>query len=141
MTLLYGFESLKDLAGKRVTEIGAGLVNNAINQSVQEHNRQMGAIMGLLARPMTEFKVTYRTPTAARLTPLDEFGRARPVKTLGKYDVSFPIQGGAAAWGTTRIMREKMTVQEASDATSALISADIRWMRDHALAALFNNST
>ncbi len=141
MALLYGFESLKDLAAKRVTEIGAGLVNAAINQSVMEHNRQMNAIMGLLARPVTEFKVTYRTPTAARLQALDEFGRARPVKTVGKYDVSFPIQSGGAAWGTTRIMREKMTVQEANDATAALISADIRWMRDHALAALFNNST
>jgi hypothetical protein len=139
--LLYGFESLKDLASKRVTEIGVGLVNTAINQTVQEHNRQMAALMGLLAKPVTDFKVTYRTPTAARLQALDEFGRARPIKTVGKYDVSFPIQSGGAAWGTTRIMREKMTVQEANDATAALISADIRWMRDHALAALFNNGT
>ena len=98
MALLYGFESLKDLATRRVTEIGVGMVNKAINQSVIEHNRQMEAIMSLLAKPMTEFKVTYRTPTAARLTPLDEFGRARPFKTVGKYDVSFPIQSGAAAW-------------------------------------------
>jgi len=139
MTLLYGFESLKDLAGKRVTEIGAGRVNDAINQSVQEHNRQMAAIMGLLARPMTEFKVTYRTPTAARLQPLDEFGRARPVKTTGKYDLAFPIQSGGAAWGSSRLVREKMTVQEANDVTAAMLSADIRWMRDHALAALFMN--
>ncbi|MEI7847453.1 MAG: hypothetical protein WCK35_16755 [Chloroflexota bacterium] len=141
MTLLYGFESLKDLAAKRVTEIGVGVVNVAINQSVMEHNRQMTALMGLLAKPVTDFKVTYRTPTAARLSALDEFGRARPIKTVGSYDVSFPIQSGGAAWGTTRIMREKMTVQEASDATSALITADMRWMRDHALAGLFNNST
>ena len=67
MALLYGFESLKDLASKRVTEIGVGLVNTAINQTVQEHNRQMAALMGLLAKPVTDFKVTYRTPTAARL--------------------------------------------------------------------------
>jgi len=141
MTLLYGFESLKDLADRRVTEVGAGVVNKAIAQTVQEHNRQMSALMSLLAKPMTEFKVTYRTPTAARLQALDEFGRARPIKTSGSYDVSFPIQSGGAAWGTTRIAREKMTVQEANDATAALISADIRWMRDHALASLFNNST
>lgn len=141
MSLLYGFESLKDLSARRVTEVGVGMVNKAINHSVMEHNRQMSAMMALLARPVTEFKLTYRTPTAARLQALDEFGRARPVKTLGKYDVSFPIQSGGAAWGATRIMREKMTVQEANDATAALISADIRWMRDHALAAIFNNGT
>ena len=141
MTMLYGFESMKDLAARRVTEVGVAQVNTAINHSVLEHNRQMAAMMGLLARPLTGFKLTYRTPSAARLQALDEFGRARPVKTLGKYDVSFPIQSGGAAWGATRIMREKMTVQEANDATAALISADIRWMRDHALAAIFNNST
>jgi hypothetical protein len=141
MALLYGFESLKDMAAKRVTEIGVKLVSAAIAQSVQEHNRQMEAIIGLLAKRTTDFKTTYRTPTAARLAPLDENGRAHPIKTLGKYDVSFPIQSGGAAWGTTRIVRELMTVQEANDATAALISADVRWVRDHALAALFANAT
>lgn len=141
MALLYGFESLKDMASKRVTEIGVGLVSAAIAQSVQEHNRQMASIMSLLARKTTDFKTTYRTPTAARLAPLDEFGRARPIKTLGKYDVSFPIQAGGAAWGSTRITRELMTVQEANDATAALISADFRWVRDHALGALFANAS
>ena len=140
MALLYGFESLKDLANKRVTEVGVNVVNVAITQSVEEHNRQMAAIMSLLATPTVEFKTTYRTPTAARLQPIDEFGRARPIKTAGKYDVSFPIQSGGAAWGTTRIVREKMTVQEANDATAALLSADVRWMRDHALSAIFANA-
>jgi hypothetical protein len=140
MALLFGFESLKDLAGVRVTEVGVGLVNKAITQSVAEHNRQMEALMGLFTKRLTEFKITYKTPTAARLQPLDESGRARPIKTQAKYDVSFPIQSGGAAWGTTRIAREKMTVQEANDATAALISADVRWMRDHVLAALFTNA-
>ena len=141
MALLYGFESLKDLAGKRVTEVGVGLVNEAISLSVAEHNRQMAAILALLARQTTDFKVTYRTPTAARLQALDEFGRARPVKVVGKYDIAFPIQSGAAAWGSSRLVREKMTVQEANDVTAAMLSADLRWMRDHALAALFTNVT
>jgi hypothetical protein len=141
VTLLYGFQSLKDLVNARVTEVGVNVVNVAITQSVTEHNRQMAALMALLAKPITDFKVTYKTPTAARLAALDEFGRARPIKTVGKYDVSFPIQSAGVAWGTTRIAREKMTVQEANEATAALISADIRWMRDHTLAALFANAS
>jgi hypothetical protein len=140
MALLYGFESLKDLAAKRVSEIGVGLVSTAIQQTVAEHNRQIESLLGMLVKPVTDFKVTYRTPTAARLQGLDEFGRARPIKTVGKYDVSFPLQSGGAAWGTTHIVREKMTVQEANDATGALLAADMRWMRDHVLAALFSNA-
>lgn len=140
MSLLYGFETLKDVLDRRVAEVGAGAISAAITNSVAEHNRQMQAMMSLLARPLTEFKLTYRTPAAARLQPLDEHGRARPIATRGSYDVSFPIHGGGAAWGSTRTAREKMTVQEANDATAALVSADIRWMRDHALAALFANN-
>lgn len=140
MSLLYGFDTLKDVLDRRVSEVGAGVVNTAIAHSVAEHNRQMQAMLALLARPLTEFKMTYRTPASARLQALDEHGRARPISTRGSYDVSFPIHSGGAAWGATRTAREKMTVQEANDATSALLSADIRWMRDHALAALFANS-
>ena len=141
MTVLYGFENLKDLTSKRVTEVGVSVVNTAITQSVEEHNRQMTAILSLLARQTTDFKVTYRTPTAARLQPLDEFGRARPVKTLGKYDLAFPIQQAGVAWGSSRVVSEKLTVQEANDITAALLSADLRWMRDHALAGIFANAS
>jgi hypothetical protein len=141
MTLLYGFDNLKDVSARRVSEVGVGVVNAAIVLSVEEHNRQMAAIMSLLAKRTTDYKTTYRTPTAARLQPLDEFGRARPIKTVGKYDVSFPIQSGGIAWGSSRLAREKMTVQEANDVTASMLSADVRWMRDHALAALFANAS
>ena len=140
MSLLYGFETLTDVLDRRVSEVGAGTVSNAIAHSVEEHNRQLAAMLALLARPLTEFKMTYRTPASARLQSLDEHGRARPIGSRGSYDVSFPIHSGGAAWGATRTAREKMTVQDANDATAALLSADVRWMRDHALAALFANS-
>lgn len=140
MDVLYGFDTLSDVMDRRVSEVGVGIVDSAIQRSTQEHERQLNAMMGLFAKPLTEFKVTYRTPTSARLQPLDELGRAMPISTRGSYDVSFPIQSGGAAWGTTRVAREKMTVKEANDATLALIRADMRWVRDHALASLFANS-
>lgn len=141
MALLYGFEGLKDYSSKRVSEVGVGLVTEAIQQSVQEHNRQMEAIMRLLAKRTTDFKTTYRTPSAARLQPLDEFGRARPVKTTGKYDVAFPIQSAGVAWGSSRLVFEKMTVQDASDATAGAFSADMRWAREHAISGLVTNTS
>lgn len=139
-TLLYGFETLKDLAAKRVTEVGVRVVNEAIAATVAEHNRQMAALQAVLAVPTTDFKARFRTPAAARLQPLDESGRALPIKAPGQYDVAFPIQAGGAVWGTTFVAAQKMTVQEANDATFTLISADIRWLRDHLLAALFDDT-
>lgn len=139
--LLYGFLQLKDLKDRRVTEIGVDVVNNAIDQSVAEHNRQIQAIIDLFAEQTTEFKERFSSPVAARLQPLDENGRARPIKPLSQYGVAYPLQEGGTAWGANYRTSKKLSVQEANDITQTLISADARWLRDHILAALFTNAS
>lgn len=139
--LLYGFIQIKDLATRRVTEVGVQVVNDAINQAVAEHNRQIEAILALFGEQTTDFKVKFNSPTVARLQPLDENGRARPIKFAGQYPVAFPLQDGGTAWGATYKAAQKMTVQEANDITATLTSADVRWLRDHILAALFANTS
>lgn len=139
--LLYGFVQLKDLATRRVTEVGVQVVNTAIDQAVAEYNRQIAALLDLFSNRTTEFKEMFNTPVAARLQPLDEHGRARPIKPFGQYGVAYPLQDGGTAWGATYKAREKMTVQEANDITATLTGADARWLRDHILAALFTNVT
>ena len=139
--VLYGFTNLKDHFSQKVSDVGIGVVNAAIDETVAEHNRQMAALMGLFADPTTEYKVRYRTPVAARLQPLDEDGRARPIKALGYYDIAFPIQGGGTAWGQTYVASQKMTVEDANNTMASLLTADRRWMRDHVLAALFTNAS
>ena len=138
--LLYGFVQLKDLANRRVTEVGVQVVNDAINAAVTEHNRQINTILELFAERTTQFKERFTSPVVARLQPLDENGRARPIKPFGQYDVAYPLQDAGTAWGATYKAREKMTLQEANDITATLISADVRWLRDHVLAALFANA-
>lgn len=135
--VLYGFESLQSLADRRVTEVGVQVVTNAIDQALEEHNRQMNAVMSLFIRRTTDFKTRFRTPTLARLQGLDENGRARPIQPAGQYDVAFPLQYAGAAFGETFISRNLITVQEAQERVNTLLTADRRWMRDHILAALF----
>lgn len=137
----YGFINLKNLFARRVTEVGVSVIANAVNQSVAEHNRQMDALLSLFVQRTTDFKVRYKTPTVARLQPLDESGRARPIRPTGQYDVAFPLQMGGAAWGESFLAKAKMTVEEANEATITLLSADMRWVRDHVLAALFANAS
>lgn len=137
----YGFTNLKDMFTLRVAEAGVDVVNTAIQQSVDEHNRQIAALMGLFVTPVTKPQMRYKTPTAARLQPLDESGRARPIRVAGHYDVAFPLQAGGAAWGGTDVTIAKMTVEEANRYTLTLLSADARWVRDHILAAIFANTS
>lgn len=137
----YGFNNLRDVFADRVTAIGMDTINTAIQQSVEEHNRQVTALLSLFATRTTQAQTRYKTPVAARLQPLDESGRARPIRAAGHYDVAYPLQMGGAAWGGTFVAMAKMTVEEANNHTVALLSADARWMRDHVLASLYANAS
>lgn len=135
--VLYGFHNMKDLLARRVTEVGVGVIDTAITTSLAEHNRQIDALLGLFATRTTEHKTRFRSVNVARLQPLDNNGRALPIKPSGYYDVGYPLQMAGGAWGYDFVTSKKMTVQEVNDATSMLQMADARWVRDHILAALF----
>ncbi|MGE0541219.1 MAG: hypothetical protein AB7R89_13680 [Dehalococcoidia bacterium] len=113
------------------------VVDTAIQQSLTEHNRQMTALLNLFVERTTSYKGRFTQTSAHRLQPLDDNGRARPVKVLGAYDVAWPIQEAGSAWGANYVTRTKMTVGEAERITASMLEADMRWVRDHILAALF----
>lgn len=138
--ILYGFMALKDVFAERVEDVGVQVVNAAIDATVAEHNQQMANLTALFVQPTQQYKVRYKTPGAASLQPLDENGRARPVKTAGYYDIAFPLQMAGIAWGQNYIASQKMTVEDANNTMATLITADRRWMRDRILAALFTNT-
>jgi len=139
--IAYGFLNLKDVFARRVNAVGVDVVAEAIRQSVAEHERQIAALISLFVTPTTKAKTRFKTPTAARLQPLDESGRARPIRLAGYYDVAAPIQMGGAAWGKNFVSAAKMTVEEANEYTMTLVSADMRWVRDRILAALYGNAS
>jgi hypothetical protein len=140
--IAYGFWNLKDRFADLVTDVGVRVVGDAIAATAAEHNRQLDIMMGLFVRPVgNDYKLRYRTPAQARLMPLDENGRARPIKAVGHYDVSFPISRAGIAWGANWLTREKMTVEDANRQTDILFMADRLWMRDRLLGAFFQSTT
>ncbi len=139
-TLLYGFHSLADVLGQRVTEVGVEEVGRAITESVAVHNQVVRDLFNLFVEPTTEFKTRYKTPNVVSLQPLDEYGRARQIQVAGYYEVSYPIQSAGLAWGRTRMATLFMTVEEANRVLTTILDADLRWMRNHLLAALLGNA-
>lgn len=137
--ILYGFANLRDVFSRNVTDVGIQLVADAIQQSLDEHNRQMNAMKALFTARVDPLKPSarYLSPSVARLQPSDENGRARPIRPSGYYNVAFPLQQGSGAWGTNYVAGQKMTVERANEFTAMLTEADLRWVRDHILAALF----
>ncbi len=134
--LLYGFHQLADIRNNRIVE-NVERVANAVTMAMDEHNRQLDQMIALFVDKTTVFKTVYTGPASSRSQPLDQNGRARPIKGGVRHDVAYPIQGSGAAWGTNYLTKTLMTVQEANDATVTLQDGDTRWMADHILAALF----
>lgn len=139
--VLYGFHNLQDLAAARVSGANVEAVNDAINDAVAEHNRQIGALMRLFVDPTELYTERYAQTSAASLQPLDDNGRALPIKPSGYYNVAYPIQQGGSAWGANYVTRAKMTVRDAERITGMMLQADARWMRDRILAALFSSAS
>lgn len=142
MAVLLGLLNQLDLADQRVTTVGVDQVFDSIEQSVAEHNRQLDALMRLFAEPTTEFQLRYELAGVTRNQPLDENGRARPIKPAGYYTTAFPIIDSGNAWGANYKTSVKMTMREMRRIIATMLDGDSRWMRDHVLAALFfENST
>lgn len=135
--ILYGFHNLKDVFLERVTGARIEEVNTAIAQAVAEHNKQLNAIMDLFVDRVTASQRRFKSATAARLQPLDENGRALPIRPAGYYDTGFPIYDAGTAWGANFIARAKMTVSDANRITLTMLNADKRWVRDQLLAAIY----
>ena len=142
MAVLLGLLNQADLYATRVTTLGIGVVQRSIDESVAEHNRQLDALMNLFVTRRTDPQTRYLAAGATRLQPLDENGRARPIKPGGYATVGFPLHDAGIAWGRNYRTSVKMTVQEVGRIVAMMQDADSRWMRDHLLAALFfENST
>ena len=141
--LIYGFHQLADIdANRRIGEEGIlPRVTEAVEMAMAEYNRQMDSMLGLFVNRTTQYKLKYKAPASSRSQPLDQNGRARPIKSGITYDTAFPIQGSGAAWGTNFVTKTMMTVEEANNATKTLQDGDTRWMSDHIMAALFAGST
>ncbi len=140
MAVILGMMAMPDLQDARITEVGVAEFEDSIARSLAEHNRQVEALTSLFTTPTTEFKTRFRTPINARLQPLDENGRARPIKPAGYYDVAFPLKDAGTAWGYNYVAGAYMTVAEAKRATMALQDADSRSVRDWMLGALFHKN-
>lgn len=139
-TVAYGFVGLKHLFDERITKVGVEEIWRAVQDSAAEHSRQMDALLASVVERTTAYKERAYLPGDATLQPLDEYGNPKPVRPSGYYDVAYPIHGAGYAWGTNRVSRELMTVQEANRYTLDAQRADADWMRRHILAALLDET-
>jgi hypothetical protein len=140
-SVAYGFIGLVDLFSRRIADNMVDVTYAAVQESIDEYQREINALMDALVQRTTDWKRRYILPSGGTLQPLDEWGNPLPVQPSGSYDVAFPIQGGGTAWGDDRVSRALMNVGEANANTLMVQAQDVDWLARHMLAALFTNTT
>lgn len=139
MTVAYGFVSLQDLYTQRVQTVGPQRVFDAVQASAAEYNRVVTALLAEMAERTVDAQVQMELPGDGSLQPLDADGNPMPVAPSGSYTVAFPIQGAGTAWGTNRVTRAMLTVEEANRNTLDAFQKDADWIIRHLLASVFDN--
>lgn len=134
---LFGFHNLQDMANARVTGSLIEAANDAVNMAVAQHNADINAALAIFATPTTLYTERYAQVDNVSLQPLDDSGRALPIKPSGFYSVAYPIRAGGSAWGADYVTQKKMTVGDVERATAQMLTGDANFVRAQMLAALF----
>lgn len=135
--IAYGFEQFSNVMSDRVVTIGLTVVEDAITQSMEEHDRQIDDLTAAMVEKTTDFQVNFLSPVVTRNQPLDEHGDPLPIRAAGHYTVAMPILDSGNAFGFDWQTGIKMTVQEINNNVLAIQQGDVRWMMDHILMAWF----
>lgn len=140
--VLYGFTNLESIFDQLVDDSTIPVITGAIDATFAEYNRQWDAFWGLIGERTTERQLRYESALEQfSLQPASETGRARPIDVVpGQYTVGWPLQEAMTAWGRTYKASLRMTVGQVNNRQAAMLNADMNWLRDHALVALFDDT-
>lgn len=123
------------------TAADPGLMQSGIIISAAQHNRDINALLATFARTTADYQLEFQQMAGGRSQPVDEHGRAIPVKPLAPYTVGLPIIGSGTAMGANYITRQQMTVRDLARTMATMFRGDYQWVLDQILARLLDNAS
>lgn len=139
----HGLFQLLDLGllnpNQTANTVDSGLLISAIEYDRARHNSDIDALMRTFAMTTSDYQMEYATSGSSRSQPLDENGRAIPIKPPVPYTVGFPIQGSGSAWGANYLTRAMMTTKDLARTLAVMYRGDYQWVLDHVLGHLMDN--
>lgn len=139
-TIAHGFIDFRHVMAERINEIGVDKIITAIQQSFDEHTRQLDGLMASFVERTTDHQRRWKMPRHRTLQPIDDLGVPMPGRGSVEYSLGFPIQGGADAYGLSRKARVTATVEDVNEQVLAMQHADGDWLIRHMLVPLFNGN-
>lgn len=141
----YGLFQLLDLGllNPETTAImvDSGLLISSVQYDTARHNGDVDALMRLFATTTSDYQLEVQQTGSSRSQPLDENGRALPVKPPPPYTIALPIQGSGSAMGANYVTRVQMTARDLARQLAQMYRGDYIWVQDHIFGALFANAS
>ena len=117
--------------------VDSGLLISAIEYDRAQHNADIDAMQRLFTVTTTDYQQEVAQSGSSRSQPLDENGRAIPIKPPAPYTVAFPMQAAGTAWGANYVTRLQMTTRDLARTLATMYRGDFVWVQDHILGHLF----
>lgn len=139
-TVASGFFGLLDAFPEPI-ELNIEAVNDAIEQSVNEHNRQLERLTSLLCEPTVSKKEKFSLPQQWRMVPRGSISRGERPLSHEDISMAWPMFSGVVSLGEESFAGKLMTVAQANERMLNLIDASKRFVRHRILCALLDNTS
>lgn len=135
-----GFYNIQDVLSRRIVDVGAQTISDALQRSAEIHQRIVDELYSTSIMRVNWFKQRYRVGGQRRVQSLTQDGVPRPMRSGLVYDVALPLQIVADSIAFNMWAENKQTVQDVNDETVQMLQAFNDWERRTFLAAIFTNA-
>jgi hypothetical protein len=135
-----GFYNLEDVMDRRIMDIGAQTVSDAIVLSASIHQNLVNTIYGSVQQRVSWFKRRYRVGGGRSVQSLTESAAPKPQRSGLEYDVALPLQIIGDSIAMNMWAEAAMTVQDMNLETLQVLQAFNRWEIRTFLAAIMANA-
>lgn len=140
----YGLFQLLDLGllnpNQTANTVDSGLLVSAIQYDAARHNADIDALLRLFTMSTSDYQLEVDQTDSSRSQPVDENGRAIPVKPVPPYTIALPIQGSGSAMGANFLTRQQMTNRMLAKTLGKMYRGDYIWVQDQIMGHLFQNA-
>lgn len=124
-----------------VQTFGQVAIYDAVNVTLAQHNADLAAATSIFVDMTTEsHKERFLLPGGGRMQRMGPSGRPAVSKATGSWDVAYPLEEFAAAWGSDRVSYAYMTMRDLDRHVKSIQERNIATNRFEILEAILNNA-
>lgn len=142
MTSIFGHLNVNDRDRAFVGTVGQALVFTAVDEYFAAVNADFAKVMAFFIEEATEnYKERYKLMTGGRLQARDRLTPAGARKTLGSWDVAYPLWDFGEKLVISDVDLAYMTMQEFEKQVKGIVTTYINTFRYELQRALYNSAT